>query len=59
MANLTPEKAAQALWEMGYAVDESGRWEKRPLFFVGDPIGRAKALEAAADSPATPPYLKD
>ena len=59
MANLTPEKAAQALWEMGYAVDESGRWEKRPLFFVGDPIGRAKALEAAADSPATPPYLKE
>jgi hypothetical protein len=59
MANLTPERAAEALWEMGYAVDESGRWEKRPLFFVGDPIGRAKALEAAAESPATPPYLKD
>jgi hypothetical protein len=59
MANLTPERAAEALWEMGYVVDESGRWEKRPLFFVGDPIGRAKALEAAAESPATPPYLKE
>ena len=58
LANLSPEEAVRALREMGYAVDESGRWEKEPLFYVGDPLGRAASLEAAAASPATPDYLR-
>lgn len=58
LINRPLDEAAKTLRELGYAVDEGGKWERATLFFTGDPLARASALREAAQKATTPAYLK-